>query len=127
MHCLLRADGKRPCRRAANYFYEIAPPHCGPRSSDRAWHRGKFSTPSGSWCKFPMSDLGQKRTCAVQLLRPRGLVHDDARPDFAIQQPLEVEAGNLTISSFTNMRCEVGDGAVIARFQFGKCLEITLR
>src|SRR5215467_6776115 len=54
------------------------------------------------------------------------LVHDDARPDFAIQQPLEVEAGKLIIRSFTNMRGEGGDGAGIARFQFGKCLEITL-
>ena len=70
---------------------------------------------------------GVSSRCAVQLLRPRGLVHDDARPDFAIQQPLEVEAGKLIIRSFTNMRGEGGDGAGIARFQFGKCLEITLR
>src|SRR5262245_23044425 len=101
-----------------------------------------------------MSAMGQKRTCAAHKLMSAlppiatanghvcftlkadmcgataataRLIHGDARPDFAIQQPLEVEAGKLIIRSFTNMRCEGGDGAGIARFQLGKCLEITLR
>ena len=56
-----------------------------------------------------------------------GLVHGDARPGFAIQQSLEVEAGKLIIRSLTNMRRECRDSAGIARFQFSKCLQITLQ
>ena len=37
-----------------------------------------------------------------------------------------MKAGKLIIRSLTNMRCKCRDCAGIARFQFGKCLQITL-
>src|SRR5674476_527040 len=54
------------------------------------------------------------------------LIHGDPRAGCAIQQPLEVKAGKLIISILTNMRCECRDCAGVARFQFGKGLQITL-
>jgi hypothetical protein len=58
--------------------------------------------------------------------QPRRLIHGDARAGFAIQESLEVKAGKLIIRSLTNMRCKCHECAGIARFQFGKCLQITL-
>ena len=54
------------------------------------------------------------------------LIHNDPRAGRAVQLPFEVEAGELIICVFPNMRCKSGHRAGIAGFQFGKRLEITL-
>ena len=53
-------------------------------------------------------------------------VHGDPCAGCTVQQPLEMEAGELIVGVFTNMRCKGRDRAGIARFQLGKRLQITL-
>jgi hypothetical protein len=57
----------------------------------------------------------------------RRLFHRNAGTRCAVQEPLEVKAGELIISVFPNMRRKGSHRAGIACFQFGKCREITLR
>src|ERR1700730_16301093 len=54
------------------------------------------------------------------------LIHNHPRAIRTVQQPLEMKAGQLIISMFSNMGCKTRHRTRIAGFQFGKRLKITL-
>ena len=55
------------------------------------------------------------------------LVHDDPCTCCTVQQPLEVKAGELVLSVLADMRRKGRHRTGIARFEFGKCLQIGCR